>query len=969
MSLFPHEATFDLAWVSRQVQASSAAIFPVLLVNDVTTAGRQAQTSGNLRFLAREVSAVVEFFGGETISIADDRVIAVWGMRTPQTADPHLAVRAANKIAEVVGANQPVRIVCDLWEPLGDGSDPITQINACLKLASAAAPPKTTSEGSTDRDPTPAGNIHIGGRMQAALQANPTSPLSQSANISRAKHQQTGPQHPLTQALCEHIQTQIAGATPQAAALIMRSAHQRRQITAQLERCTAQAGVAAATVELSPSAIDRPNDLARRLIFEIVTSHPVRSDGLLRLNAHGLGPGHGDLARYHTRLLTSPDLDLIRRKIDRRNTTLLARMVIAHTQQRPLALIFSEIGRAGAQSTKFLRSLITLLLPEPKIAVILSSSDATTVRRLAPEFQIFQQTPSASDIRSSMQLPAQTGAKRPDAAASSQDDFGGLRPYALSASVFRKRIDAELLALALEMPTERLLRGLNGLASSGVLRKSESASADTFEFVSQREHERLRGEIDETRARELHKRLAKHVNETAAKAPSADVMADAAWHKENAGDLSEAIAWWRKAALAAAREDNAKDARTFNKRALRICANRDDPESRQAQVAIVSALAELSAANKGTAHISVEAALRWCLRKSGYELGKTGPALAAAQAPAQSCTTAPHTAFGNGTISQKDGVSLLVRLHDACRMRGDYRSTEGIERLLTQMTGDAADEELRAAMSRVRTLNAFQRGDLRKAADAVDLTLEAFNRLRAQRRLSPSEQSQRAHVLSFAAYTAALQGDHHLADEDARAAMMDAERARNSSIRANVLCILAGQALCTDREIDAAAYANAARSIAQQYKMRHWDAVANVFIGYATARMEPARGLAIIRNAIARYEGLGARQFLPVAHLLAARAALRNAETEIALGEIELAHDVSLQTGIATHLGEIMRVEAESLVLSKKPSQCGRNPIAVLRDAYKLAQRQGAVTYVARIAKTYKQVTGESIAQLRQPLA
>ena len=193
----------------------------------------------------------------------------------------------------------------------------------------------------------------------------------------------------------------------------------------------------------------------------------------------------------------------------------------------------------------------------------------------------------------------------------------------------------------------------------------------------------------------------------------------------------------------------------------------------------------------------------------------------------------------------------------------------------------------------------------------------------------------------------AIAGRAEASEGYANAALTLAGRLRHPHTSAHVVCVLAARAQTLGERHAASALAFAGKSLSERHGFSYWKAWADLIIGWAQSGPRQ-NGISTIERAIKAYRRTGAAQAMPYAYLLLGEAALGSRAPRRALLAFDEGWSLANRQGLALYGSELLRMRAVAQqTLGNGPMEVA----ATVKQAYALAQHQGAATFGQRASK------------------
>lgn len=179
---------------------------------------------------------------------------------------------------------------------------------------------------------------------------------------------------------------------------------------------------------------------------------------------------------------------------------------------------------------------------------------------------------------------------------------------------------------------------------------------------------------------------------------------------------------------------------------------------------------------------------------------------------------------------------------------------------------------------------------------------------------------------------------------------------------AHVTCVLAAAAETSGEREIAAAMAATGRMVAQQHHFPYWSAWAELVLGAVESSADPVMGRTMIAKAINDYQETGARQALPYAYLLLARAERQREHFSSAVAALREGIAIAEAAGVALYHAELLRVLAETLALCDYSELRSTNEIAeTLERASEISAQQNAGLFTRRVAESSSRLQAQPL--------
>jgi hypothetical protein len=480
-------------------------------------------------------------------------------------------------------------------------------------------------------------------------------------------------------------------------------------------------------------------------------------------------------------------------------------------------------------------------------------------------------------------------------------------------------IDVRTLSTVLDQQPAAVSRSLTQLRRCGLLATSSSGAGDRVGIISD-------ALLEAAARRSVGSRDAALISGVAARALAGSPNAsDAAIADKTAALASRgrlpALAFrsWTRAANAAIAQSALQKAVGYLERALAERAAAIDAISLADEIEVQRQLAALLAAVHGNAAPVAVAAYR------------RSQALAERYA-------------GSDAIAGFDQSWGILVSH---LVAGRVRLATTLARRLVGVATEAGRDDLRLVAERCLGLARLLDGRLADARAILGNVVAGYRAERHAHLRYRFSSDQKALALAGLAWVETIAGRKEQAAQHAAAASAVSTALQHPHTSAHVFGVLASAAYASRRLREARALATVARAVADEHGFVYWVAWCDIMLGGAAAADGDPAGLATIENALASYTGTGAAQALPFAELVKAEAAARLGRPQLALATLERA--------IAGRgAGREVRLHQPALLLAAAQLAwgcTGGQPRAVelLHAAWRLADRQGAGLYVARV--------------------
>ncbi|MEZ5843098.1 MAG: AAA family ATPase [Hyphomicrobiaceae bacterium] len=500
------------------------------------------------------------------------------------------------------------------------------------------------------------------------------------------------------------------------------------------------------------------------------------------------------------------------------------------------------------------------------------------------------------------------------------DQLGELKPLVQAAAIIGRRFETAALAQLVGISASRLGSALASLVERGVVEASASSSFAAFRFT----HSLLRDAAYATIPHDLRETMHGRAAEILAEGfrPGGPIAAELiAAHFDQAGDQNRAFNWWRQAADAAIAISEAGGAGAHLSAALDAAERAAPPIDVARRLETMRLLALQLCVVHGNASSEGIAAYQRCL-----DLVERHPEAAR-------------------TVD----FDVLWGLQSCYLVRGDIREALTVgERLAGRASATASCAEQLLA-TRINALTLLLAGRLDEAVAGCSLVIDGYRTERhaAMRFIYGSDQ--RALALAHRAWALTIQGRTIQADADRTAALKAVRQLSHPHTTAHVTCVLATVAETAGQREIAAAMASCGRMVADQHHFAYWSAWADLVLGAIDSQTDPQRGRQVIAKAIDDYRQTGARQALPYANLLLARAMSRCEQLEEALATLDEALAITDETGLALYRPELLR---ERAILLARAGGTRGGPAMIAAEyarAKALAVVQGAGLFLARL--------------------
>jgi len=504
------------------------------------------------------------------------------------------------------------------------------------------------------------------------------------------------------------------------------------------------------------------------------------------------------------------------------------------------------------------------------------------------------------------------------------DQLGELKPLVQAASILGRRFETAALAQLVGAAASRLSPSLAALADCGVIEHDTSPSFAACRFT----HSLLRDAAYATIPRgmrvSMHQRAAQILAEGFA--PGGPIAAELiAAHHELAGDHAGAFLWWRSAADAAIAISETSGAVAHLGAALAAADRAEPPVDVARRLETMRLLALQLCIVHGNASSEGIVAYRNCL-----DLAEKHPQEAAAVE-----------------------FDVLWGLQSCHLVRGDIRDALAIGERLVNRVGDAVPPTERLLATRIHALTLLLAGQLEPAAAGYSEVIDTYRIERDARLRFEYGSDQRALAFTHRAWANAIMNREADAHADRSAALKAVRKLNHPHTTAHVTCVLASIAETAGEHEIAAAMAASGRMVADQHRFPYWSAWADLVLGAVEGAASPQRGRTMIAKAIGDYRETGARQALPYAYLLLARASRRCGRSGEAIDALREALVIVESSGLGLYRAEIHRELAETrLATGGCDERLLLDAEGELALASQWAAQQGAVLFANRIAAT-----------------
>jgi hypothetical protein len=299
-------------------------------------------------------------------------------------------------------------------------------------------------------------------------------------------------------------------------------------------------------------------------------------------------------------------------------------------------------------------------------------------------------------------------------------------------------------------------------------------------------------------------------------------------------------------------------------------------------------------------------------------------------------------------LAEKIDASWMLQ---SCHLvRGDVMKAMDIGKSLVAMSDHHGTDEQRMRAHCIQGLAKMLSGRLHAAFEHFRFGLGLYDERRHAGLRFQHASDQGALAYAHLAWGEAIAHRQDASAGHAKLALELASRLQHPHTSAHVMCVLAARAQTLGDRKKASALAYAANALSERHEFPYWHAWANILLGWSAAdRMDS--GLAEIDRAIKSYIRTGARQAVPYAMMLYGEAALGLGLPRRALAVLRDGWQLAKRNGLFLYAPELLRLCAVAERQLEGPSE---RVTGILEKARTLAVNQGARLFCERASATLK---------------
>ena len=299
-------------------------------------------------------------------------------------------------------------------------------------------------------------------------------------------------------------------------------------------------------------------------------------------------------------------------------------------------------------------------------------------------------------------------------------------------------------------------------------------------------------------------------------------------------------------------------------------------------------------------------------------------------------------------LAEKIDASWMLQ---SCHLvRGDVMKAMDIGKSLVAMSDHHGTDEQRMRAHCIQGLAKMLSGRLHAAFEHFRFGLGLYDERRHAGLRFQHASDQGALAYAHLAWGEAIAHRQDASAGHAKLALELASRLQHPHTSAHVMCVLAARAQTLGDKKKASALAYAANALSERHEFPYWHAWANILLGWSAAdRMDG--GLAEIDRAIKSYIRTGARQAVPYAMMLYGEAALGLGLPRRALAVLRDGWQLAKRNGLFLYAPELLRLCAVAERQLEGPSE---RVTGILEKARTLAVNQGARLFCERASATLK---------------
>ncbi|MCP3389405.1 AAA family ATPase [Bradyrhizobium sp. CCGB12] len=500
------------------------------------------------------------------------------------------------------------------------------------------------------------------------------------------------------------------------------------------------------------------------------------------------------------------------------------------------------------------------------------------------------------------------------------DSLGDLKPIAQIAAVIGREFDEQVLARVLDVSRADLAPMLETLVASGLVVDLGAGLQASHSFKHALVREVGYNSLLKVRRRAIHAKIAAVLVDEFPQ--TADAHPELiAQHYERASMFDEALIWWSKAGVQAARRSATRESILSLERARTLFGCLPDDEARACQKAeLLNLLGVQYIAAHGYASPLVEQSFREA----------AGILETRQEAPSDQLFTA------------------FWGLHTHAMVRSNVPVAIEIGGRILKFADVECDSDKILQAHRLQGLARLLMGEHRQAANHYEEVLRRYDSLHHESHRFRYGADPAALALAQLAWSEWIgghiaQSERHSLESVAQAQKLEHPHSIVYACGVNALRLLTAREFARSAQIADEAY-----SLAKKHGFIYWIAWCEVILAALQRAVNPDRARALLAAAKAKYQSTGARQIIPYAHALEAECCLdldRVAEASTVLNE---ALGLVEETGVRIYQAELLRLRACVSFRLGDPSAKG-----YIEASLNIAREQAAGSFVLRSLITW----------------
>lgn len=499
------------------------------------------------------------------------------------------------------------------------------------------------------------------------------------------------------------------------------------------------------------------------------------------------------------------------------------------------------------------------------------------------------------------------------------DSLGALKPIAQIAAVIGREFDEHVLARVLDISHADIASMLETLVASGLVVELGAGLQATHSFKHTLVREVGYNSLLKVRRRAIHAKIAAILVDEFPRIADANPEL-IAQHYERASKFDEAIIWWSKAGVQAARRSATMEAILSLERARTLFGCLPDETRSCRKAELLNLLGVQYIAAHGYASPLVERSFR-----EAAEILETHQG-----APSDQLFTA------------------LWGLHTHAMVRSNIPVAIDIGSRILKFADVESDTEKILQAHRLQGLARLLMGEHCKAAHHYEEVLRRYDSLHHESHRFRYGADPAALALAQLAWSEWIggqiaQSERHSLEGVARAQKLEHPHSIVYASGVNALRLLTAREFARSAQVAIEAY-----DLAKKHGFIYWIAWCEVILAALQRTENPDGARALLASAKTKYQSTGARQIIPYAHALEAECCLdldRLADAATLLNE---ALGLVEETGVRIYQAEILRLRACVSFRLGDPNARGH-----IEASLNIAREQAAESFVLRSLITW----------------